>query len=83
MVPVLEYRIEGRTLSYRWTDVVPGFDMPVDVTLDGERSTRLWPTTSWQTMEGADAAAFRVDPDFYVIPRDVAAQGGGTSTRGG
>ena len=33
MVPALEYRLRGGTLSYRWADVVPGFDMPVRVRL--------------------------------------------------
>ena len=28
-VPTFEYRIAGDTLSYRWANVVPGFDMPV------------------------------------------------------
>src|SRR5690606_19137315 len=32
-VPVYEYRIDGRTLPYRWANVVPRFDMPVEVTL--------------------------------------------------
>jgi aminopeptidase N len=33
MIPMLEYRTEGKTFSYRWTNVVPGFDMPVRVGL--------------------------------------------------
>jgi len=31
MVPTLEYKIEGSTLSYHWVNVVPGFDMPLRV----------------------------------------------------
>ena len=34
-VPTLEYRVSDGTLSFRWVDVVPGFDMPVKVTLNG------------------------------------------------
>ena len=33
MVPTLEYKIEGATLSYHWVNVVPGFDMPLRVKL--------------------------------------------------
>jgi hypothetical protein len=31
MVPTLEYKIDGATLSYHWVNVVPGFDMPMRV----------------------------------------------------
>jgi len=72
MVPAFEYRIEGKTLSYRWADVVPGFDMPVDVTVGGE-TLRIQPTESWQTLEVEieDLEDIQVDPDYYVLPRDV------------
>jgi len=73
MVPVLEYRIAGDSLSYRWTSVVPGFAMPVAVTLTDGVYTDIHPTEAWQTtaLHLADRAAFKVDPDYYVIPRDV------------
>ena len=72
-IPVLEYRIEGSILSYRWADVVPGFDMPVRVTLSADGSTLIHPTESWQTatLELASPKDFRVDPDYYVIAREV------------
>jgi aminopeptidase N len=71
-VPVFEYRIEGGTLSYRWTDVVPGFDMPIEVTAAGE-DLILQPTESWQTLavEVAHPTEFLVDPNYYVLARDL------------
>jgi aminopeptidase N len=73
MVPVLEYRIQGNTLSYRWANVVPGFDMPVRATLSGDEFTTIRPTTAWKTARVSlpDADAFRVDPNFYVDARNV------------
>jgi aminopeptidase N len=73
MVPVLEYRLEGDELSYRWTDVVPGFAMPVRVTLAPGDVGWISPTESWQTIEVslADPKAFSVDENFYVKSRDV------------
>lgn len=67
-IPELEYRIAGRVLSYRWADVVPGFDMPVDVTLSEGKYTRLHPTEAWQRAELSlrRPADFKVDRDFYV-----------------
>jgi aminopeptidase N len=72
-VPVLEYRIEATTLSYRWTSVVPGFDMPVKVTLAGSDFSVVHPTEAWQTatLHLAQPADFKVDPNFFVIPRNV------------
>jgi aminopeptidase N len=75
MIPVLEYRISGPTLSYRWANVVPGFDMPVKVTLSGDSLSVIRPTTAWKTARLGlpNAAAFRVDPNFYVDPKNVGA----------
>jgi aminopeptidase N len=67
-IPVLEYSTRGNTLTYRWTKVVPGFDMPVRVTLDDSGWSLIRPTTSPKTAKLAlhDPASFRVDPNFYV-----------------
>ncbi|HKJ02372.1 MAG TPA: M1 family metallopeptidase [Longimicrobiales bacterium] len=73
MVPVLEYILEGSTLSYRWADVVPGFDMPVRVDVGDGALTWLRPTSAWQTVKttGGGAEGFSVDENFYVEARDV------------
>src|SRR5574341_422968 len=75
MIPVLEYKIDGGTLAFRWTDVVPGFDMPIKVTLSEAVLGVIRPTEAWQTaaLRLADPAEFAVDPNYYVIARDVAA----------
>jgi aminopeptidase N len=72
-IPVLEYRVSGANLSYRWTNVVPGFDMPVRARLSGDGYTLLNPTTAWQTTTHrlGGATTFQVDPDFYVTARRV------------
>lgn len=73
MIPTFEYRIDGATLHYRWNTVVPSFDMPVRVTLDWPQLAPLRPTTSWQqaTVRLPNATVFRVDANFYVIPKQV------------
>jgi aminopeptidase N len=70
-IPVLEYRLEGRRLSFRWADVVPGFDMPVRVWASGDSAVRLEPTASWQTasLPLVQPEDFRVDENFYVVAR--------------
>jgi aminopeptidase N len=73
MVPELDYRIAGGTLSYRWSNVVKGFDMPVGVTLSDSGFTVIHPTEEWQQapISLSDAAKFRVDPDYYVTAKRV------------
>ena len=68
---MLEYRLAGAELAFRWADVVPGFDMPVRVRTSADSSVRLAPTASWQTvtLPLAYPEDFRVDPNFYVIAR--------------
>jgi hypothetical protein len=58
-------------LRYRWTRVVPGFDMPVRVTIGGGTSTLLRPTSEWQTLTVERAGEVVVDPNFYVEARPV------------
>jgi aminopeptidase N len=67
-IPTLEYRIDGGTLSFRWIDVVPGFDMPVKVTLQGSGYSWIRPTESWSKIGIAlpNAADFKIDENFYV-----------------
>ena len=73
MVPTFEYRIAGYKLSYRWTNVVPGFTMPFKVTLNWPEFSVIHPTETWQTapLRLANRADFKVDQNFYVIAKDV------------
>ncbi|MDE3052588.1 MAG: M1 family metallopeptidase [Gemmatimonadota bacterium] len=77
MVPELEYRVAGDTLSYRWTHVVPGFAMPVRVTLTPGNYSFVTPTEQWQSVPTTlgGPAAFAVDENFYVTARDVGVGG--------
>jgi len=66
-IPVLEYDIQGSTLWYRWSDVVPGFDMPVRAQTTPGAMTLLHPTERWKSAPiSTPESAFRVDENFYV-----------------
>jgi len=69
-IPVFEYRVQGNTLSYHWTNVVTGFDMPVRVNIPGLGTRSLHPTEQWQTLDASPRAAeLTVDENFYVTAR--------------
>jgi len=77
MVPVLEYALVDSTLSYRWANVVPGFDMPVRLANADTGYLRVRPTSQWQTVTVhlSRPQAFHVDSNFYVSVRRVARSG--------
>lgn len=66
-IPELQYRINDKTLSFRWSNCIEGFNMPVKVSL-GESSHWIHPTTQWQsyTREGFNGKTFVPDPNFYI-----------------
>jgi len=68
-IPVLEYKINNGTLSYRWVTDVVGFDMPVKVTLKANQYTLINPTNDWKTIKIDDSVTtenFNADPLFYI-----------------
>lgn len=68
-IPVLAYKVNGTTLSYRWITDVQNFDMPVRVTLKANEYTLLKPTNSWKTVKidaSINADNFANDPQFYI-----------------
>jgi aminopeptidase N len=70
-IPVLEYAIEGKTVRFRYTQVLEGFDMPLRISVNG---TEKWihPTTEWKTETFKDPVG-KVSPDnnFYVEYRKI------------
>jgi aminopeptidase N len=69
-VPILEYKLANGSLAYRWTNVVPGFAMPVKVsTAAGGPLTWLRPSGAWKTMPSSGADSLVVDRNFYVMVR--------------
>ena len=72
MIPTLEYSITGSTLRYRWTAVVPGFDMQVGAVVSRGSTTVLHPTEAWQSLQlSVPAGDFKVDRNYYVNSRMV------------
>ena len=72
-IPTLEYVLSDSIVRYRWTNVVPGFVMPVRVTIGGVRQW-LRPSEIWRTTRIASArrdGTLEIDPDFYVMKREL------------
>jgi aminopeptidase N len=68
-IPTLEYKIAGGKLSYRWTNAISGFDMPVKVSLRASGYNLIYPTSAWKQVsidQTITAETFKADPDFYI-----------------
>jgi aminopeptidase N len=65
-IPLLQYKIEGSKVSYKYDRVVPGFAMPLRVSVNGKVMS-ITPMESVQTLDaGAPVTTFEVDRNFYV-----------------
>lgn len=65
-IPKVEYKINGSELSFRYTNIVKGFDMPVIAIINGKEKW-IYPTNRWhkkQFTEPIKSAAIK--KDFYV-----------------
>lgn len=66
-IPVLEYNIKGKTFSFRYTNIVEGFNMPVYITIDNGQKIRITPTGNWQKLkQPAPIKTISVDQNFYI-----------------
>ncbi|WP_346237873.1 M1 family metallopeptidase [Niabella insulamsoli] len=73
-IPELQFEEKGKTFVYKWTNVVDGFDMPVQLT----NGKWLHPTTSEKSLSSLDAGGTypAVKRDFYInttFVKDVSA----------
>ena len=70
-IPVLEYKIKGDNMSYRWSNTVTGFDMPVK--LQGIDDW-LKPTSSWKNVAvtaGIVSDGLVIDKNFYITVKKI------------
>ena len=69
-IPVLEYKITGDKISYRWSNTIEGFNMPVRLSKSSEW---LNPTTEWKNISATKDLLenFSVDKNFYITVKKV------------
>jgi len=65
-IPTLEYKVENNNLLYRWSNVVDGFSIPVNVFINSN-SQRIRPTSRWKKLlSDKSINSFSVDNNFYI-----------------
>jgi len=68
-VPVFEYEINNGELNFRWSNVIDGFDMPVEVNIDGKNKF-LYPTEKFKK-HLIKNLFINVDDDYYIFSKDL------------
>lgn len=70
-IPIFEYEIIGKSLTYRYSDVVEGFQMPLRI-FTGNKEKWLKPTAEWKTEKlRGDVKNFKVDGNFYIEIKEL------------
>lgn len=70
-IPVLEYKIDGNTISYRWTNCVKGFALPLKVTI-GTSTSWIKPTEEWNSVKAEGISdSITVDRNFYITTKKI------------
>ena len=68
-IPTLEYSLRDNKLSYRWTQIVNGFEMPVEIVVD-EKNMWLYPTKAWQKID-LNSSKIIIDNNYYIKHKKV------------
>ena len=70
-IPILEYKFSKNKMTYRYTNIVADFDMPIRIFIGG-KSQWLFPTSDWKsdTLKG-DISKFKIDRNFYIDVKNL------------
>lgn len=72
-IPVLEYKIKGKVVSYRWSNCITGFKMPVKISF-GKKEQWINTTEKWQNLQlgnSYDGKTFSPNKNFYITTKKV------------
>jgi aminopeptidase N len=70
MIPALEYKIKNGLLSYRWTNCIKGFNMPVKIMTSKEHYNFIYPTENFKQLK-TSVSELKVDDNFYVQTKNA------------
>jgi aminopeptidase N len=67
-IPVLEWKKAGKEISYRWSNCVNGFNMPVKL----KNGTWIYPVAQWKKVPvSKSGTTMEVDRNFYIETKKV------------
>jgi hypothetical protein len=69
-IPVLEYKIKRKVLSYRWVNCVQGFNMPVKILNEKGNFIFIHPREKMQQLK-TGLTKLKVDENFYINTNQI------------
>jgi len=73
-IPTLEYSFHGKTLKYRWTNTVAGFEIPLSLFINGKQITLNPKTELKEYTFSSNINTIEIDPNFYVFATEIIKQ---------
>ena len=65
-IPILEYKIKNNHLTYKWSNIVDGFSIPIKVFINSNEQL-ITPSKVWKKLQlDKSITSFYVDKNFYV-----------------
>ena len=69
-IPTLEYTIKKNVLTYKWTNIVKGFKMPLKVFIN-DKEEWIYPTSESQKINFKEEnSIFKIDANFYIFTKN-------------
>ena len=65
-IPTFEYKVDKKKLSYRYTNVISDFTMPISIVVNGNLQW-ITPTDKWQTIKISKKIDKVIIPDDFYI----------------
>ena len=63
-IPLFEYYFDNGSVYYKWSNVITGFNMPIEINLDNEL-IKLFPETDWKDIK-AVKGNIELNKNYYV-----------------
>ncbi len=68
-IPLFEYEIKNGMLKYRWNNVISGFDMPIEITVEGENYI-LFPNKKFKKIK-INSDVININKNYYVFKKEL------------
>ncbi|WP_299682581.1 M1 family metallopeptidase [uncultured Dokdonia sp.] len=70
-IPVLEYQKNRNKITFRYSNAVNGFDMPIQLVINGEKQW-VYPSKQWRTYKAdTKIKSLKIADDFYVALKKI------------
>ena len=68
-IPTLEYKIEDNRMFYRWTNVIDGFNMPIEIKINN-KSKLIYPSEKFDFLKLKENS-IEFDEDYYILIKEL------------